>query len=56
MKMAGNLGIDLELSVYPCEPEDDSDEDECLAELDKAYEEFKAEGNTEREQDVTPNR
>ena len=47
MRMAGNLGIDLELSVYPCDPEDESEGDECRAELDEAYEEFKAAEKTE---------
>lgn len=50
MKMAGNLGIDLELSVYPCEPEDnESKEDERRAELNEAYEEFKSEGESGRQ-------
>lgn len=42
LNIAGQLGVDLEVSVYPTEPDDDSVADEAIDELDAAYEEFVA--------------
>ena len=48
MKMAGDLGIDLELSVYPCEPDEETEEEEeSRSKLDEAYTEFRAQDKTE---------
>ncbi|YCM46019.1 hypothetical protein V2O64_08320 [Verrucomicrobiaceae bacterium 227] len=42
LRMAGELKIDLDLSVYPTVPEDESDGDKEREELDEAYEELQA--------------
>ena len=43
MKIAGDLRIDLMLSVYPCEPDEELEESEqCREKLEEGYTEFKA--------------
>lgn len=56
LHVAGDLGIDLELSVYPTDPEDDSVGDDERQELDEAFEEFIAQNEKSGEQAVGVNR